>query len=177
MTVGEWQFVPSDRKLEFWAPLICWGKTVRSQIAVRTPFSTHLFSRPRIITSSKYIWCPVFIHFLTLGTNHLMTLLADCHVTNQSIPIQHQILWSHIRKSSIQWAWAKICHSKRSVRYLNNSILYSPTGWIISCINICNWVKGPGYRLPIKVHYGICANRLSYELVIFKVHLCRVHSF
>ena len=37
----------------------------------------------------------------------------------------------------VQWDWTKICHSKRSVQYLiYNSILYSPTGWTITYINI-----------------------------------------
>ena len=58
-------------------------------------------------------------NFLTLGTNHWMMSLADCHIINQSIPIQHRTLCSHLKKSNDM---TKICHivkGQSSIWFIN----------------------------------------------------------
>ena len=75
-----------------------------------------------------------------LPYSHVQT--TSLHRQGLFLP-QHQPINTNSTSNSlqlpedVQWDWTKICHSKRSVQYLiYNSILYSPTGWIITYINI-----------------------------------------
>ena len=89
-----------------------------------------------------------------LWTNHLMMSLTDCHVINQLISIQHQILCSPPKKSS-ETGWVqyliyrsithfinifirlkqqlvmpKMCNVKYLVLKHNNHVRWGPLSWI-----------------------------------------------
>ena len=121
------------------SPLICWGKIVLS--APKLPpilsFKSPLFNRPRYplprdLFGSLCFW--VFIH----GGIWLAVRSLDCHVINQSISLQHQILCSLLHRP----LFIKGCRMGRSDKVsLWYVALLINTRFCFFILCVCMWVR------------------------------------